>query len=339
MEASSYIFSFNTTMDRYLSRILKILVFIFLIIIIDQITGTLLRKLYFRQKAGHDQALIYAFNDCKADILIFGASQAQHNYDPRILSDSLNMTCYNAGQDGGHSIIMQYAQILVITKRYSPKIILLEFHPDKIVHYPGDYDRLSILLPYYKLYPELRPIIHLRSPYEKIKLLSSIYPFNSKVINLVRYNTNTHAARKQDVDGFLPITNKEMNFEMLKTRPEKAAQFLIDTNMINALKNIISICKEKNISLFLVYSPIFHKVDEKQSPSSYIADLSLQIINKEKVNYRDFSFDSIFAGKMDLFVDKVHLNSRGATLFSENLAHWIKKKLLPNDSIGVLLKH
>ena len=53
----------------------------------------------------------HALKDCKADILIFGASQAQHNYNPRIIRDSLRMSCFNAGQDGGHSILLQFAQI------------------------------------------------------------------------------------------------------------------------------------------------------------------------------------------------------------------------------------
>jgi hypothetical protein len=326
MEDSLSIFNFKSTMNLYISRIIKIVIFILLITITDQVVGLILRKLYFNQKTGANHALTYTFRDCKADILIFGASQAQHNFDSRIISDSLKMSCYNAGQDGGHSIILQYAQIKVITKRYSPKIIILDFHPDRVVHFAGDYDRLSILLPYYKDFPEIRSLILLRSPYERVKLMSAIYPFNSNVINIIRFNTNTHAARKQDFEGYVPL-KEVMNIHTLKQKHEVAAQSVsvVDSNMVNALKNIIHICKEKNIFLFIISSPIFHTVNEKQSLPSSVSKMSLDIIHSNKVNYVDFSFDSTFAGHFEWFKDRVHLNDDGAKVFTNKLADMLKK--------------
>lgn len=314
-------------MNLYISRILKIIVFIILIVLLDQGAGMILRKLYFSQKTGPDYALNYSFQDCKADILIFGASQAQHNYDSRIISKSLNMSCYNAGQDGGHSIIMQYAQIKAITKRYSPKIILLDFYPNSIVRYPGDYDRLSILLPYYSVYPDLRPLIQLRGPYEKIKLLSAIYPFNSNVINIIRFNTSTRAARKRDFEGYIPLPGTIMNDDVLKQKAVNVLQSDVDSNMVSALKNIISLCKEKNISLIIVSSPIFPTQDERKLSSTRSAKLSLTIMSRENIKYHDCTFDPIFAGRKDLFKDKFHLNEKGATIFSEEMAEWIKGRM------------
>ena len=83
----------------------------------------------------------------------------------------------------------------------------------------------------------------------------------------------------------------------------------------------------KNISLFVVSSPIFHTINEKQSPPSSAAELSLEIIHHEKINYHDFSYDPVFARRIDLFMDKVHLNAKGATLFYEMIAGWIKNKM------------
>jgi len=313
-------------MNRYSSRFLKIVIFIFLIFISDQVVGLILRELYFTQKAGPNQALIYSFNKCNADIIIFGASQASHNYDPRIISDSLKMSCYNAGQDGGHSILMQYAQILAILDRYSPKIIVLEFSPNTIVRYPGDYDRLSILLPYYAEYPQLRPIILLKSPYERVKLLSAIYPYNSNVINIVRFNIDFFAAREKDFDGYIPLEG-EMSYVMLKPDQEKPVNkkhTVVDSNKVDALKKIISICREKDISLFIISSPIFHTVIEKQIPRSSVAEISLEILRLNKVNYIDFSSDPTFAGHFEWFKDIAHLNENGAKVFSNMVVNEIR---------------
>jgi hypothetical protein len=309
-------------MTLYISRAIRIALFILLLAITDQVVGFVLRKLYFHQHTGPMHALNYALNDCDADILIFGASQAQHGYDPVMISDSLKMSCYNAGLDGGHSIILQYAEIKEITKRYTPKILILDFHPENIVHYAGDYDRLNVLLPYYKNYPDLRPFILLRSPYERVKLISAIYPFNSMVIDAIRYNTFTHAARIKDIKGYIPL-NGVMNLDMYKSEPE-AKQSVVDTNMVKSLRNTIILCKEKNISLFIVSSPVYRTFKDRQKTRSLAAKLSLEILEKEKVNYFDFSFDTTITERIDWFEDQNHLNDTGTKIFTQKLIDVIK---------------
>jgi hypothetical protein len=307
------------------SQALRIICFLLVLAFTDQITGLVLRKLYFSQKAGQNANLNYSFQKCKADILIFGNSRAQHHYDSRILSDCLNLSCYNAGIDGGHSILLPYAQIKVITERYLPKIIILEFKPTGVVHYEGDYDRLSVLLPYYDEYPELRKLILLRSPAEKIKLFSAIYPFNSDIIDILRFNTNYRSITKYDFNGYIPLKSDALNIGKSKTQPQKQVQSIVDTNMIIALKNIISLCKEKNITLYILNSPSFHNLNEIQSPPSPIAKMTLDIIYQNKVNFLDFSFDTNFIGKVDLFKDMEHLNDKGATKYSLIIADILKK--------------
>ena len=305
--------------NRIISGALKIFFFIALIVIFDQTIGSVLRILYFNQKEGQDHSLIHSLSDSKEDVLIIGASQAQNNYDPRLISSALNMSCYNAGLDGGHSIIMQYAQIKIITARYTPKVIILEFNPENIVHYIGDYDRLSILLPYYKDYPEIRPFIHLKGPYEEVKLLSAIYPFNSNIISMIVYNTNSYAGRRRDIKGY--VCKKEvLNKSIIGTQIEKKTEGVVDPNMVSALRNIIQLCKEKNIFLYIVSSPLFHEINEKQGPPSSAASLSLEIIRTNKVHFLDFSYDTTFLGHMELFYDLKHLNEKGATIFSKKLS-------------------
>ncbi len=303
---------------------LKVFCFLLIVVVVDQVAGQILHKLYFKQKTGQNANLNYTLQECNANILIFGNSRAQHHYDSRIIADSFKMSCYNAGLDGGHSILMQYAQIKAITNRYIPKIIILEFHPNSIVRYTGDYDKLSILLPYYNDYPEFKPFILLRSPYEKIKLLSAIYPFNSNIVNIIRYNTNTHAARKKDFDGFVPIYDKVMKLGILDNVPEIVKESVADTNMINALKNLIFLCIEKNISLFIISSPIFHTANTKQDITTFAAKISLDIIQQNNVNYIDLSYDSTFTKRLEYFADNLHLNDKGAEVFTTMVVEKIR---------------
>jgi hypothetical protein len=312
-------------MNRNISRVIKTVVFILIVTITDKGLGHFINILYFNRKEGKIHSLNNVLSDCKADVFIFGNSRAQHHYDTRIISAALNMSSYNAGEDGGYSIIFPYAQIKIITERYSPKIMILEF--SGVNNFPGAYDRLAILLPYYKKYPEIRPLILLRSPFEKIKFISSIYPFNSNVLDIIRFRTDL----TPEFNGYIPLKTM-LNIDLLKPEPEIARQAEIstivpDSNMVNALDNIIQICKRKNISLFIITSPNFHRVNEKQSSPSPATEVALDIIHRNQVNYLDFSYSPVFAGHSEWFSDKVHLNEAGAKIFTNLVVDSIGKTI------------
>ncbi len=304
-------------------RGLKILSFFFIIIFVDQFTGRLLSYLYFNQKAGQDKIINYGFAECKADVLILGSSRAQHHYDTQILSHHLQMSCYNLGING-QSILMPYAQIKIILNRYSPKIILFELDPNRVYFNQSDYDKLSILLPYYNKYPEIRPIIQLKSSYEQVKLLSSIYPFNSSIMNILRFNTNIDINRKWDINGYVPIKNQTLNTSMLKIYKAPDNQTEIDTNMLNSLKDIIHICNRKRVALFFVCSPVFHSNREKKSDYSHSSKRTIELLKQENANFLDFSNDTSFINNAVFFSDKEHLNSKGADRFSNILGEYLK---------------
>jgi hypothetical protein len=326
-------------MNKYFSRILKIFIFILIVVTLDQVLGSILRKYYFTQTSGPNQILTNTFKDCEADILIFGNSRAMYHYDTRLIKDSLKMSCFNVGQPGAVSIFVPYALFKVITNRYTPKVIIFEFNADYNGGL-GSYDRLSILLPYYDEYPEIRPIILLRSPYEKIKLMSAIYPFNSNIVYIINHNINKAKVRKayNEFDGFIPLKQEWHNIgtSEMKAELEKEAEierdfFMkshLDTNIVNALENITQMCQEKNIPLFIINSPIFHVINEKPIPFTPSEKLALDFINKNKVKYFDFSFDSTFKGHMELFIDRLHLNENGAKIFTNLVIDVLKKNYL-----------
>lgn len=294
--------------------ILKILVFIFLVVGADQLTGVFLEKLYFSQKNGQGKELNYVFSECKADILIFGNSRAQHHYDSEIITRISKKSCYNAGQDGGHSILLPLAQLKIIINRYSPKIIILELDPSSFAYSQENYEKLSILLPYYNQYSIIRPIIELRSPYEKIKTLSGIYPYNSNIINIVRYNTNTSASRNKSFNGYIPINKNMTKTDLLKNNMISNTQSICDTNLLNALNEFILCCKYHNIELFIINSPVFGcNVDVG---STMVVGQVIKVIKKKNVKYLDFSKDSFFCNRPELFADRMHLNDKGARIFS-----------------------
>jgi lysophospholipase L1-like esterase len=169
----------------------------------------------------------------------------------------------------------------------------------------------------------------LRGPFEKIKLLSAIYPYNSNILNIIGFNTKA-AVLRNSFDGFVPL-NEIMNENMLKEDPPVINQIIpgknsaVDPNMISSLENIIHICKDKNINLFIVNSPVFHKINEINDQFPEITKISMNIIHYNNVNFWDFSDDPAFAGHIELFADKAHLNATGAKIFSNMVVARLSK--------------
>ncbi len=167
--------------------LMKLLIITSLIMIFDLGIGSVLRTFYFRQESGTCYRTTYSVDSTLADILVIGSSRANHGYVPEIFENRLASTFYNTGKDGNY-ILYNYAIFKAITKRYNPKMIIFDIRPEDFAYNAYEYDRLSLLLPYYQAHPEIAEIVSLKGPFEKIKLRSAIYPYNSMIFRIVMGN-------------------------------------------------------------------------------------------------------------------------------------------------------
>lgn len=294
---------------------LKLLLLLIITIILDQIIGNTLRYFYFKQLAGSLYRTTYSIDSTNDEILIFGSSRANHHYVPEIFENKLKMSFYNTGRDGNF-ILYNYAIFNAILKRYTPKIIILDLLPEELNYSQESYDRLESLLPYYKHHPEIRNVVKLRSPYEKIKLLSSIYPFNSKLLTIAIGNLKLNKSRKSDNKGYIPLVGKMK--EPYFNHQNKSVSYL-DVKKIQILESFSKLCYHKNIKLFVCFSPMYIKIDKSQN------DLLIdELANKNHFKYFDFSNDSLFINNPDVFKDINHLNKNGAIQYSSLVADTLK---------------
>ena len=135
-----------------------------------------------------------------ADMLIIGSSRANHHYVPSVFEDSLKISFYNAGRDG-NGTFYQLALLKTILKRYTPKIIVFDYS-SVFVKGAEEYDQMASLLPYYRTHKEIQPLVEMKSPFEKIKLLSEIYPFNSQLLTISVGNLKMNKKRVADDKGY-----------------------------------------------------------------------------------------------------------------------------------------
>lgn len=305
--------------NQYFKFLKRISIVIFVIIIADQLIGRTLRHLYFSQVAGEYYRATYTIDSTKADILVFGSSRASHHYVPEIFEEKLKMSFYNTGRDGNR-LLYNYATFKAVTKRYSPKLVIFDLNPIELYYREADYEGLSSLLPYNDKHPELKEIIELRGPFEKYKLYSLSYPFNSQLINIGIGNLEISKTRYVSQKGYLPLQGKMKNATANNALPESNGT--IDKNKIDALNSIAVFCKKNNIRLVFAFSPIFNNPKESAA-SKIIADIALA----NQGQYFNFKNDSIFDNHPEYFKDNVHMNDEGANIFSKIISDSIYKQV------------
>jgi len=300
---------------------LRLFYFILLVAAADFAVGKLLGYLYKKQQSGNEYATRYAAEETKADVIILGASKAQQQYNPLYFQNALGLSCYNAGRDGT-PFFYHYAMLQSILARHTPKIILLDCEFWSLKKTTTAYDRLSCLLPLYRNHPEIQPIVNLRSDFEKYKLLSSIYPYNSMMFKIAAGIVHTYDSTEY-INGYVPL-HKQLNHPV-KTY-DYTQGYELDTIKITMLKSFIKECSTKNIKLFFVSTPYYMKT----TGTDYSLAITKQIATATNTPFFDYSQDSMYFDKPQLFDDTVHLNYNGSKIFCETLAAKLKQEINSN---------
>lgn len=294
----------------------KLAVFLLVLVALDFLIGTALRKFYFRQESGLEASTIYAIDKASEDLIILGSSRAQHHYVPDVLSGELQQSVYNAGREGNF-ILYHNAVLQCMLTRHKPKTVILDILNREFSVNPDSYDRLAVLMPFYRSHPVLRPIINLRGPFEPVKNLSFIYPFNSKIQAIAVGNLDFNKKRKMDFSGYVPLPD---TMPRLPKAVKVDNTYPIDTVKIAAYRAILETCKNNNIRLFVVCSPYYDHLDQEDRSIGIAKEMAGQY----GVPFWDFSAQADFMNKPQWFDDETHFNDTGAKLYSKFIADKIK---------------
>jgi len=313
----------KTSLDQVKRFLSKAVRFMIIMIIVDVIVGQTFRILYFRQQGGKYYRTIHSLMHTEDDILIFGHSHTVKHFDPRIFTDILGMNCYNTGALGQGMLYTSAIQ-KGIFKRFHPKIVILNIDDFMLHERREEYERLSALFPYYNTHPEMRPIIELKNPYEKYKLISKLYKYNSTIVHILA----SRFISQKDFNGFVPqegvLKQERINrFKKgLEDQPLKAEPSY-DPNKIKALKSFIEEMQKAGIKLYAVASPRY-RWNENRAPSTTVVK---NILKEYGVSLWDYSEYSRIVNDRQLFSDISHLNGEGAEILSRLVAENMKLEL------------
>lgn len=265
--------------------------------------------------SGQSEKNKYICDRTSEEILIMGSSRAVHHYDPTIIEDSLGMSCYNCGYDGCGSITA-YGLLQMITKRYSPRLILYEVTPE-FDYLMTEKDNTKYLGPLKLFYDRdgIDSIFIKVDHMEQYKMRSMMYRMNSRLMVLFSEN---YMKRNETIKGYLP-KNDVMKYEPVNNEEDNLIEY--DSLKMECLNRIIELCKSKRIELAFYVSPCFRK--SNTSKYDYVEELA----KKYGLPFMNYCCDTFFIGKRDLFYDAVHLNSVGATMYTNKSISKMKAEL------------
>jgi hypothetical protein len=289
--------------------------FLLLLIISDMFIGFFLGFLYFYPDLKAQNEISYAFNNSKEQIIIYGSSTANNHFNPKIIAAKTNCSCYNAGQ-GGQSILYFQALNRSILMRYNPEIIILNL--DWTIFDYQSSEKLGVLLPYYYNHPEIRDILRSRSNLERLKLLSSTYPFNSEIYMIFRQLLGTH--RDTIKNGYYPEIG-EFELDTNRIKQDLKKDYSINPLKLIAYDELVNFCKMRNINLIFTITPVYDTTLVERK----LFEFADSIARINEVPIFNYSTDKRFYKNGELFIDNIHMNSDGADLFSQIFADNINK--------------
>lgn len=290
-------------------RIVYLFSFIFIIILLDCVIGSALEYFYFKETSGLHFRTTYSIDSTEAETIIFGASRANHHYVPEVFEETLNMSYYNTGRNGT-GILYQLAVLKSVLKRHKPKLIILDFY-EGFDYNPASYERLSSISPYYRKNEDVKEIVNLKGPYEKFKMFSRIYPYNSQLLTIAIGNMKFNKKRKKDIKGYIALNGKwKKSLDTITYKP-----YELDSVKIMAFKEFVALAKESGSAVAVVYSPIFRYENDDMIKLK----ICRNVCYENEIQFISFSNNEFFLSNKEMFQDISHLNHSGATIFSEIL--------------------
>lgn len=312
-------------MKKFLSRLFFFLITLLIIAYAaDYSLSHLLRKT--NKYPGEIEVWNDIYNEnAGCDIAVYGSSRAWVHVDPRILSDSLEKSCYNFGIDG-HNFPLQYLRHLELIKHNKkPSKIILSvdmftlqkrkdlYEPDQFLpfmlwnnnirNYTGSY--IS-----YKITDYYLPLVRFGGKYNAIKMCMGQLFHKDKI---AEYRHKGFRAMDRAWNSDLEKAKSQNKSYVVKTDPES----------IELFEKFIRECKEEDIELIIVYSPEYLEGQQFVSNRKDIMNMFQSYATQNKLLFLDYSSDSICLNK-NLFYNASHLNKQGAAVFSSKLAHDLK---------------
>lgn len=250
------------------------------------------------------------------EIIVVGSSRGARNIIAGELEKETKHSTYNLSYPGSDIEFHEFV-IKTLTKfNKAPKVILMSvdypmvFLPDTILNF-----RLDRLYPLVK-YDYINDELVARG--EKNKWMSQLFALH----RINKGNLDIRNKKFTPLDTILSCGSMPISFQKKGEiwSSYKAADYDKTKELqskVESFKRIISLCEKKGIQLILVTPPLF----DEQNPE--FIDRLKELTPKNVKFYHYNSKNTIYRNKA-YYYDKTHLNRKGAVIFTNELANYLK---------------
>ena len=283
--------------------------------VVDRIEGLVLNYLSSHPRGGLTLHRNYLTDYCSEDVLVFGSSRARYHYVPKVISDSIGLSCFNCGEDG-NGIILFYAWWKIISQRYHPKLLIYDVIPQYDILEGDNYKYLWRLRRFYDR-EGISSLFNKVDPHERWKMNSIMYRYNSTFTELAA--DFIYPFTQTTKDGYVPCSG---NVEESRSEGKKRfadAELVFDSLKLEYLEKLINEMGSTN--LLLVASPIFDGMNyDVFEPVRLLSE-------KYGIPFLDYTNDPRYVKNRLYFRDTNHLNATGAEIFTCGLMHDLPEKI------------
>lgn len=296
-------------MKRYISRIL---LFFCLLAVIDRVAGVAFDYLSAHVPGGFNREHYYAFNECRADLVVLGSSRARHHYNVRMMQDSLGMDSYNCGYDA-LGILNMYGRYRMIRKRHIPRIVIYDAMANNECYLNDNRADVDGLKQYCDT-AEIAAILNDVEPNDKWKLMSRMYRYNSKMFMILSDYLHPDNGI---IQGFNPLDGT-MNYDVPPYKPEFTG-VAPDTLKLKYLRKLITDTRRDGTLLVVCFSPWYGATTDADNR------VIKQACRENGVPVLDHFTDRRFVTNKRYFKDTTHLNREGADIYTRIIIGEIRK--------------
>jgi len=259
-----------------------------------------------------------------ADIVVMGSSRGARDIVAAQLADSLHTTAYNLSYPGSNIHFHEYLlEGLIKNGNKKPKMIILAVDdPYEVGEDPSIQFRLDRLYPLVK-YKSIRNTLIEHG--EKNRVLSEVFVIHQ--LSISNFDPRKKRFTYQDTlfgDGSMPISWQSKrfnrNFEARNVVYNRSDEM---QSKIESFTNVIKMCHDNKIVVLLACAPNF------SNPTIGFRQRIMELAGNNSYIVQYDTTNPVYS-EADYYYDMAHLKLNGATVFTAEIASYIKQNKILN---------
>ena len=246
------------------------------------------------------------------------------HYDPRVIERVTSASVFNLGRNASQSDMQLAILKAYLNRNTTPRLVVQNLDLSSlVVTHRGDVYEPGFYMPYLQdddLYNALREIDPGVWKWRHIPLYGYTvedlrFTWATGLKGLFGWNPP-----EDHIRGFNPRAQDwSEDFARFKAAHPHGQRVQVEAEGILALERLIQLCVERRIRLVLVYSPEYSEMQALSTNRGEIFAVFRSLAERYGVTLVDYS-DWRHSAERVYFQNSQHLNARGATAFSEELA-------------------